>query len=174
AASLRDECVRADRARAPVGRVDRAEQRGLSARADTYGVRRGRIAVRAARRHRAPPRPRSDRDRGRPARGRAGRDERSRSGRRGDAMTWRRTAGLAAASVACAAIFLAWNRVASGSTRRIPTARVQRGRVQVTVYTSGELRASRSIQVAAPPIGGNLQIVRLAASGEPVEADDIV
>src|SRR5437016_171009 len=41
-------------------------------------------------------------------------------------MTWRRTAGLAAAIIACAAILVLWNRVASGSTRRIPTARVQR------------------------------------------------
>jgi HlyD family secretion protein len=89
-------------------------------------------------------------------------------------MIWRRTAGLAAVVLACIAIVLAWNRLAAGAPRRVPTARVQRGRVQVTVYTSGELRAGRSIQVMAPPIGSNLQIVRLAASGEPVKADDVV
>ena len=89
-------------------------------------------------------------------------------------MTWRRVALGAAGIVAFAAAALAWNRVAPGPTRRIPTARVQRGRVLVTVYTSGELRAGRSMQLIGPPIGGNLQIVKLAPSGEPVKADDTV
>ena len=89
-------------------------------------------------------------------------------------MTWHRVVVIAGALVACAAAALALNRVAPGPTRPIPTARVQRGRVQVTVYTSGELRAGRSMQLIAPPTGGNLQVVRLAASGEPVKADDIV
>jgi len=87
---------------------------------------------------------------------------------------WRR---MLAASVAVAAgllMVLAWSRVAPAAARRIPTAHVQRGRVQVTVYTSGELRAGRSSQLIAPPIGSNLQIVKLAASGEPVKAGDIV
>jgi HlyD family secretion protein len=89
-------------------------------------------------------------------------------------MNWRRAACVALVAVASVALVVVWNRLASGATRRIPTARVQRGRVQVTVYTSGELRAARSIQVMAPPIGSNLQIVTLAASGEPVRAGDIV
>ena len=46
--------------------------------------------------------------------------------------------------------------------RAVPTTHVQRGRVQVTVYTMGDLRASRSVQLAAPPMGGQLQIVHLA------------
>src|SRR5437667_8242765 len=89
-------------------------------------------------------------------------------------MTWRRAAMVAGVVLACSVAVLAWSRVAPAAARRIPTARVQRGRVQVTVYTSGELRAGRSSQLIAPPIGGNLQIVKLAASGEPVKADDIV
>ena len=48
----------------------------------------------------------------------------------------------------------------------MPTTRVQRGRVQVTVYTVGDLRASRSVQLAAPPMGGQLQIVQLADTGD--------
>jgi len=51
---------------------------------------------------------------------------------------------------------------------------VQRGRVQVTVYTTGELRAGRALQLIAPPIGGNLQIVRLADSGQAVKAEEII
>jgi len=89
-------------------------------------------------------------------------------------MTGRRIAALCAVIVVTAALALAWTRVTAAPARPIPTARVQRGRVQVTVYTSGELRAGRSIQLIAPPIGGNLQIVKLAASGEPARKDDIV
>jgi len=71
-------------------------------------------------------------------------------------------------------IALAWTRLAPAQTRHIPTARVQRGRVDVTVYAIGELRAGRSAQAIAPPIGGNLTIVKLAPSGEPVKADDVI
>jgi multidrug efflux pump subunit AcrA (membrane-fusion protein) len=76
--------------------------------------------------------------------------------------------------LACAATVLAWNRIGPGPVRTIPTARVQRGNVAVTVYTTGELRAGRVAQMIAPSIGGNLQIVRLAAPGEPVKAEGIV
>jgi multidrug efflux pump subunit AcrA (membrane-fusion protein) len=60
------------------------------------------------------------------------------------------------------------------AARTIPTVRVQRGRVQVTVYTTGDLRAARSVQLAVPPTGGQLQIVDLAESGAGVSAGDIV
>ena len=73
-----------------------------------------------------------------------------------------------------AALPFLWTRVAPSAARRIPTARVQRGRVQVTVYTNGELRAGRSAQMLAPPVGGNLQIVKIAPSGEPVKTGDII
>ena len=73
-----------------------------------------------------------------------------------------------------AGIAFTWPRFAPASAARIPTARVQRGRVEVTVYTIGELRAGRSAQAIAPPIGGNLQIVKLASSGEPVKAGDVI
>ena len=89
-------------------------------------------------------------------------------------VKWRRALAAAVAVAAGLLIVLAWSRVAPAAALRIPTAHVQRGRVQVMVYTSGELRAGRSSQLIAPPIGGNLQIVKLAASGEPVKVDDIV
>src|SRR5258707_7641110 len=72
------------------------------------------------------------------------------------------------------ALALALTRVAPAPARRIPTARVQRGRVQVTVYTIGELRAGRAAQLIAPPIGGNLTIVKFAPSGEPAKAGDVI
>ena len=36
------------------------------------------------------------------------------------------------------------------AARTVPTVRVQRGRVQVTVYTIGDLRAARSVQLTVP------------------------
>src|SRR5207247_10699670 len=89
-------------------------------------------------------------------------------------VKWRRALAASVAVAAGLLIVLAWSRVAPAEALRIPTAHVQRGRVQVTVYTSCELRAGRSSQLIAPPIGGNLQIVKLAASGAPVKADDVV
>ena len=72
------------------------------------------------------------------------------------------------------ALALAVTRLAPAPVRRIPTARVERGRVQVIVYTIGELRAGRAAQLIAPPIGGNLTIVKFAASGEPAKAGDVI
>jgi len=69
---------------------------------------------------------------------------------------------------------LAWTRLAPSQVRHIPTARVQRGRVEVTVYTIGELRAGRAAQLIAPPIGGNLTIVKIAPSGELAKANDVI
>jgi multidrug efflux pump subunit AcrA (membrane-fusion protein) len=58
--------------------------------------------------------------------------------------------------------------------RDIPTARVKRGNVELKVYTTGELRAVRSATLVAPPVGGTLQIVRLAKTGTLVKAGDVV
>jgi len=58
--------------------------------------------------------------------------------------------------------------------RDIPTARVKRGNVELKVYTTGELRAARSATLVAPPVGGTLQIVRLAKTGTLVKAGDVV
>jgi membrane fusion protein (multidrug efflux system) len=58
--------------------------------------------------------------------------------------------------------------------KTVPTAHVQRGRVQVMVYTNGDLRASRVMQLSAPPMGGQLQIVHLANTGDVVKAGDAV
>src|SRR4030095_14645639 len=64
--------------------------------------------------------------------------------------------------------------MSSSSARSIPTARVQHGRVEVKVYTVGELRGTRSVQLAVPPMGGQLQIVKLAETGDAVKSGDIV
>jgi multidrug efflux pump subunit AcrA (membrane-fusion protein) len=56
----------------------------------------------------------------------------------------------------------------------IPTARVSRGPVQVTVHAVGELRAGRTIALTTPPVGGVLRIVRMRITGAPVKAGEIV
>ena len=58
--------------------------------------------------------------------------------------------------------------------RPIPTARVQRGRVETRVHAIGDLRAARAMQMAVPPMGGQLAIVALAESGMSVKAGDAI
>jgi HlyD family secretion protein len=64
--------------------------------------------------------------------------------------------------------------VTPAAAQAIPTAHVQQGRVQVTVYTVGELRGTRTMQLAVPPMGGQLQIVKLAETGDTVKSGDVI
>ena len=58
---------------------------------------------------------------------------------------------------------------------KIPVAQVQRGDLDLKVYATGELRASHSMVLTAPAIGGGaLQITRLLHTGTPVKKGDIV
>lgn len=83
--------------------------------------------------------------------------------------------GLAAIVLILVVVAFALARgLSSAAVRTVPTVQVQRGRVQVTVYTVGDLRAARSVQLAVPPMGGQLQIIQLAESGAAVRAGDIV
>lgn len=57
----------------------------------------------------------------------------------------------------------------------IPVATVKRGDLAVKIHTTGELRASHSIMLSAPPIGGGiLQITHLLRTGTTVKKGDIV
>ncbi len=58
--------------------------------------------------------------------------------------------------------------------RDIPTVVLKRGDVEMKVYTSGELRAVRSATLVAPPVGGSLQIIRLARTGTRVQANEVI
>ncbi|PYR40751.1 MAG: hypothetical protein DMF93_10215 [Acidobacteria bacterium] len=87
---------------------------------------------------------------------------------------WTAVLFLAALAAAIAAGVAAVRAVSSSGPKTVPTAHVQRGRVQVKVYTVGELRGTRSIQLAVPPMGGQLQIVKLADTGDAVKANDVV
>ena len=90
-------------------------------------------------------------------------------------MRGRHLAAIASAAVIIVALALVISRGALAATPHpVPTAHVQRGRVDITVFTNGDLRAARSAQLAVPPMGGQLQIVRLAAPGDAVKAGDVV
>jgi multidrug resistance efflux pump len=67
-----------------------------------------------------------------------------------------------------------WSRTSGATPSQVPTAHVQRGRVQVVVYATGELRAVRSVQLFVPAMGGQLQIVKLSQPGVAVRAGEVV
>jgi HlyD family secretion protein len=56
----------------------------------------------------------------------------------------------------------------------VPTAKVIRGPLKLTVYATGELRAGRTVNLVAPPAGGALRILRLASTGTSVKKDEVV
>ncbi len=58
--------------------------------------------------------------------------------------------------------------------RSIPTAVVKRGRLDMKVYTEGELHARRSVMIVAPSVSGNLRIIRLERTGTHVHNGDVV
>jgi len=57
----------------------------------------------------------------------------------------------------------------------VPVAEVKRGEIDLKVHTTGELRASHSIMLTAPAVGGDaLQLTRLLRTGQFVKKDDVV
>jgi HlyD family secretion protein len=63
----------------------------------------------------------------------------------------------------------------ASSQEEIPVATVKRGDLNLNIYTTGELRASRSITLNAPAVaGGALQITHLVPTGAVVKPGDIV
>lgn len=89
------------------------------------------------------------------------------------AITW-----AVAAVVLCAVVgVVAAGRQASPPTTgdEIPTGHVRRGDLDMKVYVTGELRASHSEMLTAPPIGGGaLQITHLLHTGTVVKKGDLV
>jgi HlyD family secretion protein len=89
------------------------------------------------------------------------------------AITW-----AVVAVVLCAAVgVVAAVRRATPATPNedIPTGRVQRGDLDMKVYVTGELRASHSEMLTAPPVGGGaLQITHLLHTGAAVKKGDLV
>jgi HlyD family secretion protein len=56
----------------------------------------------------------------------------------------------------------------------IPSTRVGRSPLKLTVYATGELRAGRIATLVAPSAGGTLRLVKLVPTGASVKKDDVV
>lgn len=70
-----------------------------------------------------------------------------------------------------AAVGLAFRRAVPPN---VPTAEVQRGEFVDNIPIRGNVKALRSIQITAPSIAGDLQIVKLAPMGSMVKKGDVV
>lgn len=71
--------------------------------------------------------------------------------------------------VAAGAAALAVPRLPARRTG-VPTARVTKGPLKLTVHAVGDLRAGRTVTIVAPPVGGMLRIVSLVQTGMTVKA----
>jgi HlyD family secretion protein len=97
-------------------------------------------------------------------------------------MTRRRRVVLgAAACLATALGATAWfvkgsaATVLSTSAVSVPTTRVMRGPLELSVHTIGDLRASRSVMLQAPPVaGGLLRLVKMAETASAVHSGDVI
>ena len=58
--------------------------------------------------------------------------------------------------------------------RTVPTEKLAKGPLSLTVHATGDLRAGRTMTLVAPPVGGMLRIVRMVATGVPVKTGDVV
>ena len=84
--------------------------------------------------------------------------------------------GLAVIVLAAVAGLLAkTSQTVKTGQQEVPLARVQRGDLDIKVYATGELRATHTMVLTAPPVGGGaLQITRLLHTGAAVKKGDIV
>lgn len=69
---------------------------------------------------------------------------------------------------------LAAARGFSTPEKPIPTVRVERGDVEIDVFTAGELQAPHSSSLIAPAVNGTLQIVSMLSTGTSVKKGDTV
>ena len=73
-----------------------------------------------------------------------------------------------------AVMTLAVPKLPERTSSSLPTARVTKSPLKLTVHATGELRAGRTVTLIAPAMGSTLRIVRAAATGMPVKADEVV
>ncbi len=89
------------------------------------------------------------------------------------AITWSVVAVVLFAVAGVVAAVRRASPVATGD--EIPTSKVKRGDLAMLVHANGELRATQSKTLTAPPIGGGaLQITYLLHTGTPVKKGDLV
>jgi HlyD family secretion protein len=96
-------------------------------------------------------------------------------------MTGRQRLGGATALVLLALVALGALRIAGSRAPAapqndplVPTTRVTRGSLELSVHATGELRASKSAMLIAPSVGGTLRILRLLDPGVSVKAGEVI
>lgn len=68
---------------------------------------------------------------------------------------------------------VAWAQLRSREVG-VPTTKVLRGEVDTSINANGELRATRSMTLTAPPVGGQLRLLTLKATSTPIKAGEVV
>jgi len=76
--------------------------------------------------------------------------------------------------VAVAATFVKAGPALQEHRPLVPTAKVVRGPLKLTVYATGDLRARRTVNLMAPSVGDQIRIVKLLTTGMPVKTGDVV
>lgn len=64
--------------------------------------------------------------------------------------------------------------ITQASAPVVPTARVTKGKLQLTVFMDGELRATKQMNLTAPSVGGALRVLSIVETGTAVEKDAVV
>jgi RND family efflux transporter MFP subunit len=80
---------------------------------------------------------------------------------------------IIAAAIILAIIVIMFSGI-GGSSRQIPTAKVEKGSFVISLSENGRLAAKRSMSVSAPRIRGNLQITKLVEEGSLVNKGDFL
>ena len=81
-------------------------------------------------------------------------------------------AGLAVMAAATPFLFAVPTLPERGNA--LPSTRITRTPLKLTVYATGEVRAGRTATLVVPPAGGTLRLVRLLSTGTSVKAGEIV
>jgi len=92
-------------------------------------------------------------------------------------LTWLFVLGVLLAAGSGAAWFYRGStaRVLAADAPSVPTTRVQRGSLELSVHTTGELRASRSVMIQAPSVGaGLLRLLHMVETGSAIHAGDVI
>jgi multidrug resistance efflux pump len=87
------------------------------------------------------------------------------------ALLWG-AAGLVTVAAATPFLFAVPSLPDSGNG--LPTTRIVRGPLKLTVYATGEVRAGRTATLVVPQAGGTLRLVKLVPTGTSVKAGDVV
>jgi multidrug resistance efflux pump len=98
---------------------------------------------------------------------------------RGRRALWAGLALVVLAGITVASVFVWRARTRATGTvstdgELIPTSLVTRGVLDLSVFATGDLRASRTVTLPAPSVGGTLRLLRLAEAGTSVNAGDVV